>query len=364
MQSDEALAAKLAALLPHLDERQRRLVLGAEARALGHGGITAVARATGISTVTVSRGLAELDRGGEPLGRARRPGGGRKPVTATNPGLWPALLALLEPVELDDPPLRWTTNSTRQLARALDRVGHTVSAPTVAKLLRAERFSLQGKPTEGRQLRDRDAQFRYVLDRAVEHLGSGDPVIGVESRKKDLFGPCGVDDADSAGWVDAGSGDDIAHFAVATIRAWWHRKGRAVYPRARRLLITVSGGGNGTRALRWKLELAKLASETGMPLTVCHLPLGTSKWTCVVHRAISRICLSADGAPVSYEVILRAISPTTTRTELAIEARLGVAGRPTGLEITNEHITDLERHVVRRHEFNGEWNYELTPNAF
>lgn len=360
MQSDEALAAKLAALLPHLDERQRRLVLGAEARALGHGGIAAVARAAGISAVTVSRGLAELNGDGEPLGRARRPGGGRKPVTATNPGLWPALLSLLEPARCEDPPMRWTTKSTRQLARALAGAGHTVSAPTVAKLLRAEGFTLQGKPAEGR-LRDRDAQFRYVLDRTVEHLRGGDPVIGVEPRKKDLVGPCGVDDGSR--WVDAGTGDEIAHFAVATIRAWWHRKGQAAYPRARRLLIAVSGG-NGARALRWKLELAKLASETGMPLTVCHLPLGTSRWTCVEHRVLSRICLSSDGAPVSYEVTLRAISATTTRTELAIEARLGIAGRPTGWETTDQHIADLERHVVRRHEFNGEWNYKLTPNTF
>lgn len=315
MQSDdEALAAKFAALLPHLDERRRRLVLGAEARALGHGGITAVARAARVSAVTVSKGVAELAAGGKPQDRARRPGGGRKPVTATDPGLRPALLALMEPAGSGDPaPLQWTTKSTRQLARALTAGGRVVSAPTVAKLLRAEGFSLQGKSVDGRQLKDRDAQFHAVRDRTLEHLSSGDPVISVNATS-----------------------DEIADIAVATIRAWWHRAGQVAYPRARRLLIVVSGAGNGTRAGVWKAELVTFAGETSLPLTVCHLPSGTSKWTAVGRRAVSRFCLISAGAQVDHEVAVQAVSATGC---------------------------DLDQQVLLRREFDGEWNYELIPGA-
>lgn len=285
------MAAKFAVLLPHLDERQRRLVLGAEARALGHGGIKAVAEAAGMSTVTVSRGVSELTADGKPLGRVRRPGGGRKPVTATNPGLQPALLALMEPAG-PPAPLRWTTKSTRQLARALAGAGHQVSPPTVAKLLRADGFRLQGKPTEGSQQRDRDAQFRQVLDRVVDHLRAGEPVI------------C----------LDAEAGDEIARFAVGTLRDWWQRAGRSAYPRARRLLVTGNaiGSGNGTtdggQDLVWTVELANFGSEAGLSLTVCPLPSGTCKWAAVEHRALANICVPVGGALVSHEVSIQAVS--------------------------------------------------------
>ena len=265
--AEESLAAKFAALFPHLDERQRRLVMGAEARALGHGGIKVVARAADVSAVTVSRGVAELEGGGEPLGRARRPGGGRKQVAEADPGLVPALLALVDPESRGDPqsPLRWTTKSTRNLAEELTAAGHAVSAPTVATLLKQESFSLQAnaKTLEGRQHADRDAQFRYINGQARDHIDAGEPVISVDAKKKENIGPFrnggaewrprgepekvnvhdfidkelgkvtpyGVFDiAGNAGWVSVGTDHDTAAFAVATIRTWWDRAGRRPTP--------------------------------------------------------------------------------------------------------------------------------------
>ena len=309
----EGLAAKFAALLPHLDERQRRLAMGAEARSLGHGGIKAVAEAAGVSAVTVSAGVAELEAGGEPLGRARAPGGGRKSVTETDPGVVEALLGLVEPGSRGDPesPLRWTTLSLRNLAAALAAAGHTVSAPTVARLLHQEHFSLQGnaKTAEGRQHPDRDAQFRFISQQASAHQAAGQPVISVDAKKKENVGgfknggrewrptgspqrvnvhdfidkelgkalPYGVYDiAADAGWVSAGTDHDTAAFAVQTIRTWWQKAGQPASPHATRLLICADGGGsNGYRTRLWKTELAALAAETGLEITVCHLPPGT-----------------------------------------------------------------------------------------
>jgi Rhodopirellula transposase DDE domain len=316
VQSEEALAAKFAVLFLHLDERQRRLLMGAEARSLGHGGIKMVARAAGVSAVTVSRGVVELEAGGKSLGRTRKPGGGRKPATQTDPGLGAALLALVEPESRGDPesPLRWTTKSLRRLQTELAAAGHRVSAPTVAKLLKAEGFSLQAnaKAIEGAQHPDRDAQFRYLNDAARDHIATADPVISVDTKKKELVGqfknggrewlphgepervnvhdfmdkqlgkaiPYGVYDVSAdAGWVTVGTDHDTAEFAVATIAAWWRKAGSAAYPDASRLLITADGGGsNGYRTRLWKTELARLAEDTGLTVTVCHLPPGTSKW--------------------------------------------------------------------------------------
>src|SRR6478736_10237206 len=306
------LAAKFAAVFPHLDERQRRLLMGAEARALGHGGIRLVARAAGVREATVSLGVDELDSGAEPLGRARRPGGGRKRAPDVDPGLRPALLALVEPEERGDPmsPLRWTTKSTRKLAAELTRQGHRVGADTVGDLLREEGFSLQGnaKTIEGKQHPDRDAQFRYINEQARAHQDSGDPVISVDI-KKELVGefrnggrewrpkgqpvatrthdfpddsvgkavPYGVYDiTGNAGWVSVGTDHDTAAFAVESIRRWWKAAGGGDYPLARRLLITAdAGGSNGYRTRAWKAELAALAVETGLEITVCHFPPGT-----------------------------------------------------------------------------------------
>src|SRR5947207_4099386 len=310
----EMLAAKFEAIFPHLDERQRRLLLGAEARALGHGGIRLVARAAGVRAATVSLGADELEAGAEPLGRARRPGGGRKRAADVDPGLRPALLALVEPQERGDPmsPLRWTTKSTRNLADELTRQGHQVSADTVGDVLRAEGFSLQGnaKSIEGQRHPDRDAQFRYINEQVKAHHGAADPVISVDTKKKELVGefknagrqwrpkgqpaaarthdfpgdsagkavPYGVYDLTAnAGWVSVGTDHDTAAFAVESVRRWWKAAGSSDYPLARRLLITAdAGGSNGYRTRAWKAELAALAAETGPEHTCCHFPPGTS----------------------------------------------------------------------------------------
>jgi transposase len=315
-EAGQVLAAKFAAIFPHLDERQRRLLMGAEARALGHGGIRLVARAAGVREATVSLGVTELDSGAEPLGRARRPGGGRKRAADVDLGLRPALLALVEPDERGDPvpPLRWTVKSTRALAVELAAQGHKVSADTVGDLLREEGFSLQGnaKTIEGKQHPDRDAQFRYINEQVKDHQGTADPVVSVDTKKKELVGPFknagrewqpkgqpvatrthdfpedslgkavpyGVYDiTGNTGWVSVGTDHDTAAFAVESIRRWWKSAGQGDYPLARRLLITAdAGGSNGYRTRAWKAELAALAVETGLEITCCHFPPGTSKW--------------------------------------------------------------------------------------
>jgi hypothetical protein len=396
----ESLAAKFAALLPHLDERQRRLYLGSEARVLGHGGISAVAAASEVSRQTVALGIEELEAGGPPLGRVRRVGAGRKPVAATDPGLKPALLALVEPGSRGDPesPLRWTTKSTRKLAEELTAQGHRVSADTVAKLLREENFSLQGnaKTIEGRQHPDRDAQFRYLGEQVAQHRRAGDPVISVDTKKKELVGqfrnagrewrpqgkpeqvnvhdfldpelgkaiPYGVYDiAANTGWVNVGVDHDTSQFAVATIRNWWRQAGSQAYPNARRLLITADGGGsNGYRTRLWKVELAQVAAEIGLEITVCHLPPGTSKWNKIEHRLFAHISMNWRGRPLtSHEVIVQTIAATSTSTGLTVSAELDTADYPSGIKITDREMKDLDRHSLQRHDFHGEWNYTLVP---
>ncbi len=397
----ESLTAKFSALLPHLDERQRRLYLGSEARSLGHGGIAAVARAAGVSRQTVVAGVDELEAGGAPLERTRRPGGGRKRLTETDPRLRLALLGLVEPGTRGDPesPLRWTTKSTRHLAGELSGMGHRVSADTVAVLLKEEGFSLQGnaKTIEGKQHPDRDAQFRHINDQVTDHFSTGDPVISVDTKKKELVGefknggrewrrkgepeqvnvhdfmdknlgkaiPYGVYDvAADRGWVNVGTDHDTAEFAVATIRNWWHKAGSVAYPHARRLLITADGGGsNGYRTRLWKVELAKLAADTGLQISVCHLPPGTSKWNKIEHRLFSHISMNWRGRPLtSHEVIVETIAATTTRTGLTVTAELDTANYAKGIKIPDRDMKDLERRVLRRHEFHGEWNYTPIPD--
>jgi hypothetical protein len=393
----EMLAAKFEAILPHLDERQRRLLLGAEARALGHGGIRLVARAAGVREATVSLGAGELDSGAEPLGRARRPGGGRKRAADLDPGLRPALPALVEPQERGDPmsPLRWTAKSTRALADELTAQGHRVSADTVGDLLREEGFSLQGnaKTVEGAQHPDRDAQFRYISGQARAFRDAGDPVISVDTKKKELVGdfanggkeyrpkgspvpvrthdfmdqdlgkaiPYGIYDlAANAGWVNVGTDHDTAAFAVESIRRWWAAMGRAAYPHARRLLITAgAGGSNSYRTRAWKAELAALALETGLTVTVCHFPPGTSKWNKIEHRLFSHITMNWRGRPLtSHDVIVSAIAATTTRAGLTVRAGLDPGSYPEGAKVSDEQLAALP---LDRHDWHGDWNYTLRP---
>src|SRR5438876_1730073 len=395
--TQEMLAAKYGSIFPHLDERQRRLLLGAEARALGHGGIRLVARAAGVREATVSLGVDELESGAGPLGRARREGGGRKRLADTDPGLVPALLALVEADERGDPmtPLRWTTKSTRNLAGELTAAGHPVSADTVDKLLHEQGFSLQGnaKTIEGRQHPDRDGQFRYISGAAKEYLAAGDPVVSVDAKKKEQVGqyaqkgrqwrpegdPVRVRDHDfpdedlgkvtpygiydigaNAGWVNVGTDRDTAAFAVESVRRWWSARGRLDYPAARRLLITAdAGGSNGYRTRAWKTGLAALAAETGLEITCCHFPPGTSKWNKIEHRLFSAITMNWRGRPLtSHDVVISSIAATTTRTGLTVQARLDDGTCPSGVKVTSAQMAALP---VSRHPWHGEWNYTLLP---
>jgi hypothetical protein len=393
----EMLAAKFGTILPHLDERQRRLLLGAEARALGHGGIRLVARAAGVREATVAAGVDELDAGTGPLGRVRRAGGGRKRAAEADPGLVPALLALVEPGERGDPqsPLRWTVKSTRTLAAELTAQGHRAGADTVGDLLREQGFSLQGnaRALGGGQHPDRDGQFRYISEQAKAHQHTGDPVISVDTKKKEPVGdyrnagrtwrpaghPVPVNDHDFAGpqlgkaipygiydlaantgWVNVGTDHDTAAFAVESIRRWWNGAGRGRYPAAQRLLITAdAGGSNGYRTRAWKTELAAFAHEAGLQVTVCHFPPGTSKWNKIEHRLFSAITHNWRGRPLtSHQVIVNSIAATTTSTGLRVHAELDPASYPAKIKISGTQIDGLP---MDRHDWHGDWNYTFRP---
>ncbi|MCH0563897.1 ISAzo13 family transposase [Streptomyces sp. MUM 2J] len=394
------LAVRFEVLLPHLNERQRRLALATEARLLGHGGVRAVARIAGASESTVRRGVFELEAGGELLaeGRIRRPGGGRKTATELDPGLLPALLGLVEPDERGDPmsPLRWTTKSLRRLAAELTRRGHRVSPVTVGRLLRENGFSLQAnaKTLEGDQHPDRDAQFHYINDQVKVFQAAGEPVISVDAKKKEMLGqlpntgrewrpkgepvrvedhsfftglkgetaiPYGVYDlAADTGWVSVGVDHNTSAFAVATIRRWWQARGQLDYPAATRLLITAdAGGSNSYRYRGWKAELAALAADTGMAITVCHFPPGTSKWNKIEHRLFSHITMNWRGRPLtSHEVIVNAIASTTTRSGLRVRAELDTRSYPLGVAISKARMKALP---LEPYKARGSWNYTLHP---
>jgi hypothetical protein len=383
-----------------LDERQRRLLLGAVAQRLGRGGIKQVAAAVGVDRETVSRGVRDVAVGPLPDGRIRAAGAGRPAVTRSLPGVVQALEYLVEPVTRGDPesPLRWTNKSTQKLADELTRQGFTVAPRTVAKLLKGCGYRLQAnaKVVEGRQHPDRDAQFEYVNAAVVEFLAAGDPVISVDAKKRELVGqfknggrewepvgepvevdvhdfpgdavgvalPYGVYDMGAnTGWVNVGTDHDTAVFAAESIRRWWRHVGADGYPTAKRLLVTAdSGGSNGSRLRLWKAELARFADETGLAITVVHLPPGTSKWNKVEHRLFSHITMNWRGRPLeSHEVVVQTIAATTTRTGLTVEAMLDDNSYPTGLRITDQQMRQLlDRHVTR-HEFHPDWNYDVHP---
>ncbi len=393
----ESAGRRYAAVRAHLDERQRRLVLGIEATELGRGGIRAIAAVTGVHPDTIARGVREVAGQAEAATRVRAPGGGRKPLSETDPELMVQLKALVDPATRGDPmsPLVWTTKSTRHLADALTKTGHRVSDRTVARMLRKMGFSLQGnaKVVEGAQHADRDAQFTYLAAQVTEHLAAGQPVISVDTKKKELVGnfhnggkeyqpvgapervsvhdfmdkdlgraiPYGIYDLmANTGWVSVGTDHDTSAFAVATLRTWWDQIGKARYPGADRLLICAdSGGSNGSRTRAWKIELAKLAEQTGLAITVCHLPPGTSKWNKIEHRLFSQITRNWAGRPLrTHQVIVDLIANTTTTTGLRVDYVLDTEQYPTGLRYTKNEVEALP---LRRHDFHGEWNYTLTP---
>jgi Rhodopirellula transposase DDE domain len=387
------------ALSPHLNERERRLFAATEAAAAGYGGIAAVSAATGIAVSTIGRGLKDLaEASGLVPGRVRRAGGGRKPLVANNPGLLRDLMALVEPGERGDPmsPLRWTCKSLRQLAAELVARGHQISRTVVGELLKAQKFSLQAnsKTNEGGDHPDRDAQFSYINQSVTTALAAQQPVISVDTKKKELVGdfknagrewrpqgepeevrvhdflikelgravPYGIYDlAANAGWVSVGMNHDTSAFAVHTIRRWWQDIGCRRYPGAKRLTITCDGGGsNGSRVRLWKLELQKLANELGIEITVHHLPPGTSKWNKIEHRLFSFITMNWRAKPlVSYQVIIDLISATTTETGLKVVCELDDNVYPKGVVVSNEELAAIN---IVRADFHGEWNYTIKPS--
>jgi hypothetical protein len=393
------LGPELELLLPELDEKARRLVLGMAARAAGDGGTGAVARLTGASWQTVADGAAELASGDiAPPGRVRRAGAGRRKLAEADPGLVPALLALVQDSSRGDPcsPLLWTTRSAKNLAGALTAAGHRCSPQTAWRLLREQGFSTQAnaRVTEGRRHPDRDAQFRYIAGQAEEHLAAGQPVISADAKKKELIGdyaragaewrpagdpvkarshdfpdkdgghvvPYGVYDVGAnTGFVNVGTDHGTAAFAVESVRRWWDLIGKDAYPGAARLLVTCdAGGSNDWRSRAWKAGLAALAAGTGLEITVCHFPPGTSKWNKIEHRLFSQITLAWRGRPLtSHDVVVNTIGAVTTATGLSVTAMLDVNRYPTGAAVSDEQMRAIEDRSLTRHAFHGEWNYTL-----
>lgn len=408
MQDDaaiEMIRTNYSTVKPQLDERTRRLWAAAEAKALGHGGTRTVAKATGMSATTIRLGRRELatyqpSTPPEVKQRIRHPGGGRKRLTAKEERVLQALDALVEPTSRGDPvsPLRWTCKSTRKLEAELHSQGFHISHTKVGQLLKHLGYSLQStrKRYEGTSHPDRDAQFEYINARVKEFQKRNQPIVSVDTKKKELVGnfanrgreyqpqglpeeveaydfpslatgksiPYGIYDMTAnTGWVSVGTTHDTAQFAVATLRQWWLRMGHVTYPHAKELLITAdSGGSNGARCRLWKTELQKLADETGLKLTVCHVPPGTSKWNKIEHRMFCHITGNWRGRPLSsYGVIVNLIANTTTSTGLTIEAELDTRAYPTGIRITDEHMRELN---LTKHNFHGsDWNYTLEPRT-
>lgn len=401
----QTIAAKFTILRPFLDERARRLWAAVEARAIGRGGISWVAEATGLSRPTIRAGLQELAApvlATSPQAtteRVRCPGGGRQSLGTRDPHLLQALETLVDPVTRGDPMslLRWTCKSAAQLAVALRTQGHPVSERTVNRLLHDLGYSLQSnrKTLEGSVHPDRDAQFQYINRRAKTCQKHGQPVVSVDTKKKELVGqfrnggrewspqgqpeevevhdfpsktlgkviPYGVyDEATNTGWVSVGVDHDTAEFAVETVRRWWRQMGIQAYPKATRLLITADGGGsNGSRCRLWKVELQRLADETGLHISVCHFPPGTSKWNKIEHRMFCHITENWRGRPlVSHEVVVNLIGHTTTTTGLVIQSALDEHRYPTGREVTAEQMASL---ALKQEKFHGEWNYTLSPRV-
>jgi transposase len=397
---EDAIRSRFQMLAGEFDERRRRLWAAAEARSAGRGGVAAVARATGLSVETVRRGVAELETG-EPLaaGRVRRPGGGRKALVETDPTLLADLERLVEESARGDPerPLRWTAKSVRQLARGLGELDHRIHHSSVPKLLRALGYSLQSnrKAKEGASHPDRDAQFEHINATAKAAIAAGEPVISVDTKKKELVGefknggrewapsgapvevnshdfpsqahgraiPYGVYDiAHNEGWVSVGIDHDTAAFAVASITSWWEQLGAERFPDATTLTITADcGGSNGNRTRLWKTELQRLADDTGLAVRVCHFPPGTSKWNKIEHRLFSFISLNWRAKPlISRQVIIELIAATTTSTGLKVYARLDEHTYPDKIKVSDAELTAVQ---IEPDRFHPEWNYKIKPRT-
>jgi DDE family transposase len=400
MDSLDAVRQRFATLEKVLDEKSRRLLVAAECKTWGPGGISLVSQATGVSRQVIRQGLKELDQPPtHPAGRIRRPGGGRKSVKEKDHTLVADLEKLVESTTRGDPEscLRWTCKSVRRLAEELEGMGHSVSYPVVAALLHELDYSLQAnrKTKEGDDHPDRNAQFEHINAKVQQYIGLKQPVISVDTKKKELVGdfknggrewmpkgkpqevrvhdfaipelgraaPYGVYDlAQNVGWVSVGVDGDTASFAVETIRRWWQAMGKERYPQAQRLLITADGGGsNGSRLRLWKLELQRLADETGLIIAVSHFPPGTSKWNKIEHRLFSFITKNWRGKPlVSHEVIVNLIAATTTRTGLRVQSQLDTGKYPKGIKVGKEEFTAIQLHPDT---FHGEWNYTIMPHS-
>ena len=392
------LRAKFRAIWPHLDERTRSLTAASEAKALGRGGVSLVSRACGLSRKAIHKGIREIEAGVTWPGRIRRSGAGRKPITKSDPQLVDRLETMIDEQTRGDPesPLRWTCQSTRAIADALTRRKHPVSHTKVAQILHRLGYSLQGnrKTEEGEDHADRDAQFRHIKNAVKQYLKRGWPVISVDTKKKELIGnyynggqqwlpakqphkvrghdfpqpdvprayPYGIYDIGrNAGFVNVGTDHDTGAFAVASIRGWGRQEGKRLYPKAQRLLITADGGGsNGWRLRLWKVQLQKFADESGLLISVCHFPPGTSKWNKIEHRLFSFISSNWRGEPLrDYETIVNLIAETTTAKGLTVTCRLDRRKYPTGRKVTAEEMKQVN---ICPDKFHGEWNYVIKPH--
>ena len=400
MASESEIKQRFSQLDAWLDERSRRLWAAAESVAHGRGGISLVSRASGVSRRAIAVGLTELQKQPDRLKGTRLPirqkGGGRKKTSLKDPALLADLEKLLEPTTRGDPqsPLRWTCKSVRNLAAELQAQGHQVSHMLVAELLHQQKYSLQAnrKTKEGSSHPDRNAQFEHINALATAFLKSGQPGISVDAKKKEQVGeyknggrewhpkgepesvkvhdfekqkdtPYGVYDLGrNAGWVNVGTDHDTSAFAVESIRRWWNMMGREAYPEARQLLITADGGGsNGSRVRLWKLELQKLADETGLEISVSHFPPGTSKWNKIEHRLFSFITKNWRGKPlVSHEVIVHLIAATTTKTGLRVQSQLDTGKYPKGVKVSKQEFASIQ---LLPDSFHGEWNYTISPHS-
>lgn len=393
------LQNKFSSLWPHLDERSKRLFAASEARQYGYGGITAVSQACGLSRVTITKALEELDAEPIPVGRVRRSGGGRTSLVKKTPDLKESLEKLVEPLSRGNPesPLRWTSKSTRALAEEMKKQNQPLSHEKVAQLLRSMNYSLQGnrKTLEGNDHPDRDAQFQHINETVTRALADGQPVISVDTKKKEILGnyvnegrqwrpakdpvkvnghdfpdptlprafPYGIYDlGKNTGFVNIGTDHDTAAFAVASIKGWWRAEGRKLYPKADSLCITADcGGSNGYRLRLWKLKIQALSDFINIPITVCHFPPGTSKWNKVEHRLFSFISSNWRGEPLlDYETIVNLIARTTTVKGLKVTCRLDRRKYPIGKKISNEEFAAIN---IQPHHFHGEWNYCISPKS-